>query len=71
LNHYTYVGGGFFRDSSAPKGTPAKMLHGDEMTKPLYALLKGLLVRLDRASCAGVELWSEYQDLKKLLEETS
>ncbi len=29
--NYKYIGGGWFRDASVPKGQRASMLHGDEM----------------------------------------
>jgi hypothetical protein len=28
---YKYVGGGYFRDDTVPKGTSANMQHGDEV----------------------------------------
>ena len=28
---YKYVGGGYFRDNTVPKGTSADMQHGDEV----------------------------------------
>jgi hypothetical protein len=30
LYKYEYVGGGYFRDMSVPKGTSADIVHGDE-----------------------------------------
>jgi hypothetical protein len=29
---YKYVGGGYFRDMSVPKGTSADIIHGDDFT---------------------------------------
>jgi hypothetical protein len=47
MSRFTYVGGGWFRDASVPKGEVAEMLHGDHA-------IKEALDALDH--CGGLKL---------------
>jgi len=39
LFKYEYVGGGYFRERNVPKGTNAKILHGEQAIHYLYKQL--------------------------------
>lgn len=66
MKRLSYVGGGWFRDPTVPKGETAEIVHGDAVVQPLYDLLEGLHRRLKGALCAGVERWPEYLELRAM-----
>jgi hypothetical protein len=37
---FKYVGGGYFRDNTVPKGKTAPLLHGDEVVREVFKRVK-------------------------------
>ncbi len=58
---YEYVGGGHYRDSRVPKGTPADTLHGDQIVVAMHDLYAAELRMLRESVAENAERTGFYR----------